>query len=62
MENGKLNVDGLIPTWKDVIEREYEEWKQELDGKQFEIWTDDMESAFETCLKIILEELTNNNE
>lgn len=63
VENRKSDVIGLkIPTWKNVTEREYEEWEQELDGKRFEIWTDDMESAFETCLKIISEELTNINE
>lgn len=61
IENRKSDVDKLkMPTWKDVIEREYEEWKDELDGKRFEIWTDDMENAFEACLQKISEELTNN--
>lgn len=60
VENRKSDVDGLkIPTWNDVIEREYEEWKEKLDGKRFEIWTDDMKNAFETCLKVISEELAN---
>lgn len=63
VENRKSDVNGLkIPTWKNVTEREYEEWKQELDGKRFEIWTDDMENAFETCLEVISKELTNVDE
>lgn len=63
VENRKSDVDGLrVPTWKDVVERAYEEWKQELDGKRYEIWTDNMENAIETCLKLISEELTNTKE
>ncbi|MFT4094238.1 MAG: hypothetical protein QM640_11410 [Niabella sp.] len=49
-----------MPAWKDVIEREYEEWKQELDGERFEIWTDDMDNAFEACLKIISEKINQH--
>lgn len=57
VEKRTPDIDGLkIPTWEDVIKREYEEWNQELDEKRFEIWTDDMENAFETCLKVISEE------
>ncbi len=59
VEKRKSDVEGLkIPTWDDVITREYEEWNPALDGDRFEIWTDDMENAFENCLKIISEKLS----
>lgn len=48
VESRKSDIEKLkIPAWNDVMKREYEEWNSELDGKRFEIWTDDMKSAFE---------------
>lgn len=58
VEKRKSDIRGLKnPTWNDVIKREYEEWNPALDGNRFEIWTDDMENAFDNCLKIISEKL-----
>jgi len=55
VENRKSDIDELkIPSWNDVIEREYEELDKELDGKNHEIWTDDMENVFNLCLKLSL--------
>lgn len=54
IENRKSDLGGLkVPSWNDVIRREYEEWDIDLDGKNHEIWTDDTESAFNQCLSII---------
>ncbi|KUF45084.1 AAA family ATPase [Myroides marinus] len=58
VEKRKSDLEGLItPIWNDVIEREYEEWDLALDGNRFEIWTDNMENAFQSCLEIVLEKL-----
>ena len=57
VENRKSDIDSLkIPTWNDVMEREYEEWDTNIDGKNYEIWMNDMENAFKGCLKVIKNE------
>lgn len=42
-----------VPTWQDVLNREYEEWDENKDGPATVIWMDNSEQAFLTCLKII---------
>ncbi|HLT93567.1 MAG TPA: hypothetical protein VKZ56_03350 [Membranihabitans sp.] len=37
--------------------KKYEESNPATDGNRFEIWTDDMEIAFDDCLEIIPEKL-----
>lgn len=62
VENRTSDIDSLnVPTWSDVIKREYEEWDTELDGKNHEIWTDDFEKAFNYCLSIIAENFKISN-
>lgn len=56
VENRKSDVEGLrVPSWEDVLKREYEEWDTTSDGKNYEIWTDDFEKAFNQSLAIITE-------
>ncbi|PUV24394.1 AAA family ATPase [Sphingobacterium athyrii] len=54
VENRKPDIDGLkVPSWQDVMQREYHEWDKNQDGENYEIWTDDSESAYIECLNII---------
>ena len=56
VENRKTDIDGLkVPSWQDVVKREYEVWDIDLDGKNYEVWTDDFEEAFKFCLHVIAE-------
>lgn len=58
IENRKSDIHGMkCPSWEDVIKREYEEWDIALDGKNYLIWTDDTESALNSCLSIIADKL-----
>ena len=42
-----------VPTWQDVLNREYEDWDESKDGPVTVIRTDDGDEAFYTCLEII---------
>lgn len=54
VENRVSDIPGLkVPSWEDVLKREYEPWDSRLDGKCYEIYTDDMEKALDQCLGII---------
>ena len=42
-----------VPTWQDVLNREYNEWDENKDGPVTVIWTDDSEQAFQRCIQTI---------
>lgn len=42
-----------VPTWQDVLNREYDEWDENKDGPVTIIWMDDGEQAFRTCVETI---------
>lgn len=42
-----------VPTWQDVLNREYEDWDESKDGPVTVIRTDDGDEAFYTCLEVI---------
>lgn len=54
VEERKSDITNLrVPTWQDVLNREYEEWDENRDGPVTVIWMDDGEQAFHKCLEII---------
>lgn len=56
VETRTSDMAGLkIPGWKDVLKRSYDKWDNGIDGNRYEIWTDDLETAFNNCLSIIAE-------
>lgn len=59
VESRKPDIEGLaVPSWEDVVKRVYESWDIELDGENYEILTDDFESAFIRCLSVITGNVT----
>lgn len=54
VEERHSDIPGFrVPTWQDVLDREYEEWDESKDSPAAVIWADDGEQAFLTCLEII---------
>lgn len=54
VEERKSDISSLkVPTWQDVLNREYDEWDENKDGPATVIWMDDIEQAFRTCTETI---------
>lgn len=54
IEERKPDILNLqVPTWQDVLAREYEEWDESKDGHVNVIWMDNGEEAFYKCINII---------
>lgn len=54
IEERQSDIAGFrVPSWQDVLEREYEEWDEAIDGPRTLIRADDGERAFRECLTII---------
>ncbi len=54
VEERKSDIMNLrVPTWQDVLDREYDAWDESVDGPVTVIWADDGEQAFRTCIEAI---------
>lgn len=54
VEERKSDIRNLkVPSWQEVLDREYEEWDEKIDGPVKTIWMDNSKTAFLTCLEII---------
>lgn len=54
VEERRSDLPGFsVPSWQDVLDREYEEWDPLRDGPATVIWTDDFDEAVRSCLEAV---------
>jgi len=42
-----------VPKWNSVLNHEYEEWDENMDGKSLVVWMDDTKVAYQKCLEYL---------